>query len=245
MLADFFSKPQQGSLYTRFRDMVMGITPVPPVEDPSLTCPTSQERVGSSIFGAGGQRTDGENMTKMTRPTVTWADRVRGFAGGIARPESLGPAHKKKLVNRNPPNKRTKTDICPSVRSDVSNCFHQGVSNEWSPREQFQHAPNSEDQSRRDVQKRDVQLEHHMSCTRVHTHVANGQAHQNGRLVCGVQPVIFEDSALALLFFRKNMEAACATKDHFLTGGDKLWHGAPELEVVFLELADNVRTARI
>ncbi|CAJ1939740.1 unnamed protein product [Cylindrotheca closterium] len=86
----------------------------------------------------------------------------------------------------------------------------------------------SEDQSRRDVQKRDVQLKHHMSCTLVHTHVANGQAHQNGRLVCGVQPVILEDSALALLFFRKNMEAACATKDHFLTGGDKLWHGAPE-----------------
>ncbi|CAJ1944870.1 unnamed protein product [Cylindrotheca closterium] len=47
MLADFFSKPQQGSLYARFRDMVMGITPVPPVEDPSLTCPTSQERPGN------------------------------------------------------------------------------------------------------------------------------------------------------------------------------------------------------
>ncbi|CAJ1953674.1 unnamed protein product [Cylindrotheca closterium] len=25
-----------------------------------------------------------------------------------------------------------------------------------------------------------------------------------------------------------NMEAASATKDHFLTGGDELWHGAPE-----------------
>ncbi|CAJ1950464.1 unnamed protein product [Cylindrotheca closterium] len=99
IVADFYSKPQQGSLYKRFCDMVMGMTPVPPVEDPSFTCPTSQERVGSSIFGAGGQRTDGENMTKMARPTVTWADRVRGFAGGIARPELLGPAHEK-LVNR-------------------------------------------------------------------------------------------------------------------------------------------------
>jgi len=87
----------------------------------------------------------------------------------------------------------------------VSNCFYQGVSNEWSPREQFQHAPNSEDQSRRDVQKRDVRVEHHMSCTHVHTHVANGQAHQNGRLVCGVLLVILEDLALALLFFPQNM----------------------------------------
>ncbi|CAJ1944849.1 unnamed protein product [Cylindrotheca closterium] len=51
--------------------------------------------VGSSIFGAGGRHTDGEIMTKMARPTVTWADRVRGFAGGIARPESLGPEHEK------------------------------------------------------------------------------------------------------------------------------------------------------
>ncbi|CAJ1943967.1 unnamed protein product [Cylindrotheca closterium] len=66
----------------------------------NTTSTTSQERVGSSIFGAGGQRTDGKNMTKMTRPMVTWADRVRGFAGGIARPESLGPAHKKRLLNR-------------------------------------------------------------------------------------------------------------------------------------------------
>ena len=37
------------------------------------------------------------------------------------------------------PRKTDQTDICPSVRSDVSNCFYQGVSNEWSPREQFQH----------------------------------------------------------------------------------------------------------
>ena len=127
------------------------------------------------------------------------------------------------------PRKTDQTDIRPSVRSDVSNCFYQGVSNEWSPREQFQHAPNSEDQSRRDVQKRDVRVEHHMSCTNVHTHVANGQAHQNGRLVCGVLLVILEDLALALLFFPQNMEAACATEDHLLTGErDELWHGAPE-----------------
>jgi len=68
-----------------------------------------------------------------------------------------------------------------------------------------------------------------MSCTNVHTHVANGQAHQNGRLVCGVLLVILEDLALALLFFPQNMEAACATEDHLLTGErDELWHGAPE-----------------
>lgn len=43
-----------------------------------------------------------------------------------------------------------------------------------TPREYFQHAPNSEDRVGRDVQWRDVLQEHHMSCTHVHTHVAIG-----------------------------------------------------------------------
>ena len=65
--------------------MIMGITPVPPVEDPSLgSNTTAQERVGSSVFCANEQRTDDEQRTDNERSNgltkskkVTWADRVR------------------------------------------------------------------------------------------------------------------------------------------------------------------------
>ena len=81
MVADFFSKPSQGKLFNRFRDMIMGITPVPPVEDPSLSSnTTAQERVGSSVFCANEQRTDNERWTdsKITKSKrVTWTDRVK------------------------------------------------------------------------------------------------------------------------------------------------------------------------
>ena len=79
MVADFFSKPLQGKLFTRFRDMVMGITPVPPVEDPSLlSSPATQERVESSDFGVDGRQTDDdENSIKEVKKVVTWADIVR------------------------------------------------------------------------------------------------------------------------------------------------------------------------
>ena len=59
MVADFFSKPLQGKLFTRFRDMIMGQTTVPPVLDPSLgSDDPAQERVGNSVFCAGERRTD-------------------------------------------------------------------------------------------------------------------------------------------------------------------------------------------
>ena len=59
MVADFFSKPLQGKLFTPFRDMIMGQTTVSPVLDPSLGSNTpAQERVGSSVFCAGERRTD-------------------------------------------------------------------------------------------------------------------------------------------------------------------------------------------
>ena len=84
-MADFFSKPLQGKLFNRFRDMIMGITPVPPVEDPSLgSNTTAQERVESSVFCANEQRTDDEPLADVKRTNgriepkkVTWADRVK------------------------------------------------------------------------------------------------------------------------------------------------------------------------
>ena len=94
MAADFLTKPQQGALFYRMRDMLMGHTPMPHIEDPPVSSQsTTQERVGSKNIGVNERRTDGESpggSTQETNPhgkpagiranqkTVTWADRVRG-----------------------------------------------------------------------------------------------------------------------------------------------------------------------
>jgi len=83
MVADFYSKPQQGSLFTRMSNYVMGHTPMPQVEDPSMSSPTTQERVGS---GVDGRLTDGESTygqtdrrpDEQTQKGLSWADIVRG-----------------------------------------------------------------------------------------------------------------------------------------------------------------------
>ena len=80
MVADFFTKPLQGSLFLRMRDIIMGHAPPPIIEDPSLSSSTTQERVGSSVSGGDDeQRTDDESGTSTDEQTVTWADRVRGL----------------------------------------------------------------------------------------------------------------------------------------------------------------------
>ena len=50
MIADFFTKPLQGALFRKFRDIIMGYVPVllPSSEDSLI--PTSQERVGNPIL---------------------------------------------------------------------------------------------------------------------------------------------------------------------------------------------------
>ena len=73
MLADFFTKPLQGKLFTRFCDMVMGRIPVAPVEDPSLDSTPAQERVGNGISETDARRPDDGAM-------VTWADVVKKAA---------------------------------------------------------------------------------------------------------------------------------------------------------------------
>eukprot|EP00980_Cylindrotheca_fusiformis_P025003 scaffold12889_cov76-Cylindrotheca_fusiformis.AAC.1 len=44
MLGDFFSKPQQGGMFQRFRDVIMGVTHHSSI--PNLGQPQDQERVG-------------------------------------------------------------------------------------------------------------------------------------------------------------------------------------------------------
>jgi hypothetical protein len=58
MLADFFTKPLQGSLFRKFRDVVLGQTHIDSLKQPPPT--PSQERVGPNKIGDGvvGQKTD-------------------------------------------------------------------------------------------------------------------------------------------------------------------------------------------
>ena len=85
MLADFFSKPLQWALFIRFRDMIMGHTAPPPVEDPSLRSCAAQECVENKKFspdeqwtdGTDDGRTDGGLSTPETQQWVTWADVVK------------------------------------------------------------------------------------------------------------------------------------------------------------------------
>ena len=78
MLADFFTKPLQGSLFRKFWDVIMGHKHIDSLKE---TPPTpSQERVGKGNlvrkggYEANGQKTDG----KAQEPTdVTYANIVR------------------------------------------------------------------------------------------------------------------------------------------------------------------------
>jgi KUP system potassium uptake protein len=78
MLADFFTKPLQGKVFERFRDMVMGRIPVAPVEDPSLAHTPAQERVGSSnLEAATWKPCDGSSAQDSAHKKVSWADVVK------------------------------------------------------------------------------------------------------------------------------------------------------------------------
>jgi hypothetical protein len=78
MLADFFTKPLQGSLFRKFRDVIMGRKHIDSLKEPTTT--PSQERVGQSdmgkIVGNGddGQKTDQTTQEPMSN---TYADIVR------------------------------------------------------------------------------------------------------------------------------------------------------------------------
>ena len=66
MLADFFTKPLQGSLFRKFREVIMGHKHISTLKIPPPFPP--QERVGEGKEnvrrGIGGRRTDGENMRR-------------------------------------------------------------------------------------------------------------------------------------------------------------------------------------
>jgi hypothetical protein len=75
MLADFFTKPLQGSLFRKFRKVILGRKHIDSLKQSKPT--PSQERVGRNILqeimrnGAGGQNTD---IRPQTPNQATYAD---------------------------------------------------------------------------------------------------------------------------------------------------------------------------
>ena len=78
MVADFFTKPTQGKLFRKFRDVVLGYSHIDSLKVEQKES-TSQERVRKDKFQKKGYASAMINTTKSTsKKTVTWADIVRG-----------------------------------------------------------------------------------------------------------------------------------------------------------------------
>ena len=80
MLADFFTKPLQGALFRRFRDVVLGYKHIDSLTSDALFEP--EERVGQNRVCASPsilrQRADHTKQKPNSSNRVTWADIVRG-----------------------------------------------------------------------------------------------------------------------------------------------------------------------
>jgi hypothetical protein len=90
MLADFFTKPLQGSLFRKFRDVVMGHKHIDSLKTPMPT--PSQERVGKDNLikivrnGPDGQTTD----KNVSEPTIrTYAEAVKAESAGSVKTNGL------------------------------------------------------------------------------------------------------------------------------------------------------------
>ena len=95
MLADFFTKPLQGILFTKFRDVLLSYEHIDSLAlDPASTL---EERVGGAVKRADGRGTDGTDYEKITdvlkeSTRATWADVVR--KGADAGSERIRRANK-------------------------------------------------------------------------------------------------------------------------------------------------------
>ena len=79
MLADFFTKPLQGSLFRKFRDYVPGYEPVAKLINEADE-PLQQERVEEEDKENGENGSNGTHTNvdeKVSKKTVTWADIAR------------------------------------------------------------------------------------------------------------------------------------------------------------------------
>ncbi len=78
MVADFFTKPLQGNLFRKFRDVVMGVKHISSLYEQSEQT-SVQERVGSGENGILREEDKRPNACASDRPkgSLTWADIVR------------------------------------------------------------------------------------------------------------------------------------------------------------------------
>ena len=99
MLADFFTKPLQGHLFRRFRDVILGYSHVNTLRRDTAVPP--EERVGKGGSGARdvtpANREPGEKSVNGKKDTgkVTWADVVRGR---VANTEEENPRNEKNVL---------------------------------------------------------------------------------------------------------------------------------------------------
>ena len=80
MLADFFTKPLQGSLFRKFRDVILGYKHISELENESETIksPACQERVGKSDSYKTVTGDEENSSLASGSARVTWADIVKG-----------------------------------------------------------------------------------------------------------------------------------------------------------------------
>jgi hypothetical protein len=73
MLADFFTKPLQGSLFKKFRDVLMGYKHMNTLKDTSVSTSSPEERVGISVQGTEVETQNDQVMSARSSTTNTWS----------------------------------------------------------------------------------------------------------------------------------------------------------------------------
>ena len=87
MLADYFTKPLQGSLFKRFRDVIMGVQHPDSIVIPTSIDTASQERVattsrvGDLVSQSSGESIIGAKNIKQEKKKIRWSDVVRRSNG--------------------------------------------------------------------------------------------------------------------------------------------------------------------
>jgi hypothetical protein len=86
MLAAFFTKPLQGNLFRKFRDVILGHKHIDSLKDTRYPSPTpSRERVGGKEIvgnGADGHKADGRSQQYCTYK-ITYAAAARNKANRV------------------------------------------------------------------------------------------------------------------------------------------------------------------
>ena len=80
MIADFFTKPLQGNLFKRFRDIILGYKHILSIHDELATdeCDSIQERVGKTDGLTAVKKNGNDTSSSCIKSTnVSWADIVK------------------------------------------------------------------------------------------------------------------------------------------------------------------------